>query len=360
MYGFDLSGLFQQSAQQPVSAIGAYWGSPFHILNAECGWLYWVELSVMYGTDSMPSPSLTESLVIIDEGQRLYGAVNLISGIAGLQHPVGCTIKDSSGNVVFTHSQWVTVTYEANNIWVDFFENLSLAPGVYTVSWGVCGKTSSHNLTVHALPSYTTNDIDVNIIVTSTAGVNAYSVWDAIDTDVAAEMLVYNATVYLKSAEIKGDNLIIFHLEVTGPPEDVGSIGIVGYIPLAPIICWAIVAAIAFFLVGLPAIKDIKIAEYAYNISMQRYTYGDCTDMSYNEWVACMQSTYPDVWNNIKDIIVPPVPPPPPNGDDWMKYLMYIIIGVGVLGGIVIFIRYVLPALKGLKGTSTTDISWYK
>jgi hypothetical protein len=359
MYGFDLSGLFQQSAQQQVGAIGAYWGSPFRIVtDAECGWLYGVNLNIRYGTNSMPAPSLTESLVIIDEGQRLYGMVNLVSGIAGLQHPVGCTIKDSSGNVVFTHSQWVTVTYVANNIWVDFFEDVSLVPGAYTVTWGVCGKSGSHNLTVHALPSYTTNDVDINVVVTSTAGINAYSVWDAIDTDVAAEMLVYDATVYLKSAEIKGDNLIIFHLEVTGPPaEGVGSIGAVG---LTAIICWALVAIIAGAVFAYPKYVDLQIAEYAYNISMQRYTHGDCTDMSYNEWVACMQSTYPDVWDDIKDVIIPPVPPPPPNGDDWMKYLMYIILGVGVLGGIVIFIRYVLPSLKGLKGVQTTDISWYK
>lgn len=342
MYGFDLSHLFQQSAQQPVGAIGAYWGGSFHILNAECGWLYWVELSVMYGTNSMPSPSLTDSLVVIDEGQRLYGAVNLVSGVAGLQHPVGCTIKDSSGNVVFTHSQWVTVTYEANNIWVDFFENVSLAPGTYTVSWGVCGESSSHNLTVHALPSYTTNDVDVNVVVTSTSGINAYSVWDAIDTDIAAEMLVYNATVELKSAEIDGSHLVVFHLEVTGPPEGVGSIGAVG---IATIVLAALIAVIAVSIFAIPAISDVVVAFFAYNISMQRYTYKDCADLHYNEWVACMQGNYPDVWEYIKDDVIPPEPPPPP--PDWMTYLMYGVFAIFGLVGIYVAVKYILPAIKG-------------
>lgn len=344
MYGFDLSGLSQQSVQHPVGAIGAYWGSPFRIVtDAECGWLYGVNLNIKYGTNSMPAPSLTESLVIIDEGQRLYCMVNLVSGIAGLQHPVGCTIKDSSGNVVFTHSQWVTVTYVANNTWVDFFEDVSLVPGAYTVTWGVCGKSGSHNLTVHALPSYTTNDVDINVAVTSNVGINAYSVWNAIDTDVAAEMLVYNATVEFESAEIKGDNLVIFHLKVTGPPEDVSGIGAIA---ISSIVIVALIAVIAFNMFAIPAIKDVIVAFFSYNLSMKRYTYEDCDNLLYNEWVACMQGKYPDVWEYIKEDIVPPPTPPEPE-PDWMTYLMYGVFAIFGLAGLYISVKYVFPALKG-------------
>jgi hypothetical protein len=345
MYGFDVSGLIQQSVQLPVGEIGAYWCSPFRILNAECGWLYWVGLNIKYGTNSMPAPNLTDSLVIIEEGQQLQCMVNLVSGVAGLQHPVGCTITDNSGTVVFTHNQWVTVTYEENDIWVDFFEGVSLVPGAYTVSWGVCGASSSHGLTVHALQNYTTNNIDVSIVVTDTAGVDAYAVWDAIDTDVAAEMLVYNATVNLRSAEVipgemGGTGLIVFHLEATAPIET--SVGSVGVIPIVPIICWAIVAAIAFFLVGLPAIAQIKVAEFEYNVSMRQFVTPDGKYMYYEDYCGYMATNYPDVWDDIKEHVKRPVPEP-----DWMDYIMYAVIAIFGLAGLYVSIKYVFPALKG-------------
>jgi hypothetical protein len=337
MYGFDVSGLIQQSVKQ-----GAYPGSPFRIItDAECGWLYGVNLNIRYGTNSMPAPNLTDSLVIINEGQRLYCMVNLVSGIAGLEHPVGCTITDSSGTVVFTHSQWVTVTYVENDTWVDFFEDVSLAVGAYTVTWSVCGKSNSHNLTVHSLQNYVTNDIDVNVVVTSTAGIDAYAVWNIIDVDVAAELLVYNATVELKGAETKDDNLIVFHLEVTAPPEGAGGIGAVG---IATIVIVALIAVITVSMFAIPAISQVLVAFFAYNISMQRYTYKDCANLHYNEWVACMQGNYPDVWENIKDTVVEPTPPTEP---DWMTYLMYGVFAIFSLVGLYVSVKYILPAIKG-------------
>jgi len=337
MYGFDVSNL--------ISAVSGSisWSKLFPIIqNAECGWLYTVDLWVKYGVTGAPAPSVTDHLVIIEEGQLLHCNA-MLNGAYWLDHPVLCTIKDSLGNIVFTKTKWLKAGIGQET---DFFRNESLPTGSYTVEWSVCGKGGSHYLTVSALPDFTTNDIAIQFVVTDTAGINAYAAWDTIKEGVRAELLIHNATVELTSAEIKGKYLVIFDLKVKAPPEPPG--GSVGSIGIAPIM-WAVflvlIWAIAREIFAVPAIEQRRIAQLAYNTTFHKFTYEECADMEWVEWTACMAATYPVVWNDIKDKIEQPKPPPP--APDWMTYIMYIILAVGAMAGVVVFVKYVLPALKG-------------
>jgi len=335
MYGFDVSNLISV-AQGSIS-----WTGFFSIINnAECGWLYTVDLFIRYGVTGAPAPSVTDGLVLIEEGQVLHCNA-MLNGTYWLDHPVKCTIKDSLGNEVFTKTKWLKAGIAQET---DFFRNESLPKGFYSVDWSVCGKQSSHYLTVQAAPpEYTTNDIDIEIVVTDTAGINAYAAWDTIKDGVRAEMLVHNTTVELKSAEIDGKYLVIFHLEVTAPPES--SIGSIGIEPISTAIILLLIAVIVRWAILDPIIEQKRIAQLAYNTTFHKYTYEDCDNMVWAEWTACMAATYPDVWNNIKDKIEQPTPPSP--APDWLTYIMYIVLAVGAMAGVVIFVKYVLPALKG-------------
>lgn len=335
MYGFDVSSLISV-AQGDIS-----WTAFFPIVNnAECGWLYTVDLFIRYGVTGAPAPSVTDHLVVMQEGQVLHCNA-MLSGAYWIDHPVKCTIKDSLGNVVFTKTKWLKAGIGQET---DFFRNESLPVGAYTVDWSVCGKQGSHYLTVQsAPPEYTTNDIDIEFVVTDTAGISAYDAWDTIKEGVRAELLIYNATVELTSAEIKGKYLVIFHLRIIAPPE--GSIGSVGIAPIMWAVFLVLIWVIAREIFGVPAIEQRKIAQLAHNTTFYKHTYEDCADMVWAEWTACMAATYPDVWNAIKDKIEQPEPPPP--SPDWMTYIMYIILGVGALAGVFVLVKYVMPALKG-------------
>lgn len=334
MYGFDVSSLISV-AQGSIS-----WSKHFTIIkDAQCGFMYTVHLAVEYGVTGAPAPSVTDHLVVIEEGQVLHCNA-MLSGAYWLEHPVRCTIKDSLGNVVFTKTKWLRAGIA---LWTDFFRNESLPKGSYTVEWSVCGKQGGHYLTVSAAPpGFTTNDIDIEIVVTDTSGINAYNAWHVIKESVRAEMLIHNTTVKLKSAETKGKYLVIFHLEVTAPPEE--GIGSIGIEPLSTAIILLLIVSIVYFLVAVPAIEQRRIAQLAYNTTFHKYTYEECANMTWTEWTACMAATYPDVWDNIKDKIEAPKPPAPP--PDWITYIMYIVLAVGAMAGIFIFVKYVMPALK--------------
>ena len=335
MYGFNVSRLMS------IAQGDIYWSGFFPIINnAKCGDFYYVDLFIRYGTSSAPAPSVTDHLVVIQEGQALHCNAQL-NGTYWLEHPVSCTVKDSFGNVVFTHTKWLVAGIGQET---EFFRNVDLPVGAYTVDWSVCGTQGSHYLTVQsAPPEYTTNDIDITIVVTHTTGIDAYDVWDAIKDGVLAEMLIYNTTVELKSAEIDGMYLVVFHLEVTAPPDE--GIGNIGVAPIAWMIFLALIAVIAYELVAVPAIEQRKIAQINYNTTFYKFTYENCANLVWAEWTACMAAIYPAVWADIKDKIEQPTPPPP--SPDWMTYIMYIILGVGTLAGVFILVKYVMPALKG-------------
>ena len=338
MYGFDVSKLIQATTSSGIQ----WMPNLLPIMRANCGWLYDVDLYVRYGTDSHPAPGTTDNTILIREGQLLQ-CNGLLVGSWYREHPVKCTITDEAGEVVpgFPKTKWLIAGGGENE--TDFFRNVLLSPGRYNVEWSVCGEQSSHYLVVEAY-GFTTNDIDIEIIVTDTTGIDANAAWNTIEADVVSKMLVHNATVKFKWAETKGRYLVIFHLEVTAPPEvSIGDIGVVDPVSIAVILL--LIASIVYFLVAVPAIEQRRIAQLAYNTTFQKYTYEECADMLWNEWVACMADKYPVVWNNIKDKIEQPKPPPP--APDWLTYIMYIILAVGAMAGVVIFVKYVLPALKG-------------
>lgn len=337
MYGFDVSGIIEKLAGS------VYWGAPFYILKyASCGFLYSVDLKIKYGSNSIPSPSLTDHLVIIAEGQKLSCKANL-EGYWGSSHPVHCKITDSAGAVVLDETKWLSADDPSYNTWTDMFSDLSLPVGVYDIAWSVCTGSASHSLTVHSLDAYTTNDVDVNVVVTSTSGLDPYSAWDAIESDVAAQMTVYNATLMLKSAETVGSNLVVFHLEVTAPVGSTAGVGVV--ITVSALILAAIIAAIAIALVAIPAWTNMKIAEYSYNVTTMKFLTPDGKYLYYDDYVGYMATNYPDVWDEIKDYIVPPTPPP--SEPDFMTYLTYAVIAIFGLAGLYVSIKYVFPALKG-------------
>jgi hypothetical protein len=344
MYGFNVSGI--------ISALSdnIYWGKKDLIISdATCGILYTVSLYIRYGTNSAPAPSSTDHIVLIKEGQ-LLSCDAVLSGLWNLSHPVGCRIKDTSGNIVF--SKTVTLVAGTPMDWNSFFRNVLLPTGYYSIEWNVCEGHASHNLTVSAQPQdYVTNNIDINLVVTDTSDINPYAVWNSVKEDVIAEMLVYNTTVELLHAEIKGKNFIIFHTRVTAPAEgtstaDIGLLAL-GFIPI--VIILSLIALTAYYVFALPAMEERKIAEYAYNTNMQTYTYGDCANMTYNSWIACMASKYPDVWANIKDVIVEPKPPNGGEEPDWFDYLTYGIIAIFALAGLYVGVKYVLPAIGSLR-----------
>lgn len=334
MYGLDVSNLIR-AVKGNTS-----WTNWLRIIKAaDCGWMYTVDLYVKYRTDSAPTPSVTDHVVLIREGQILDCNAEL-SGYWYIDHPVTGTIRDSNGNVVITKTKWLKAGTGQET---DFFRAVSLSVGVYDIEWSVCGASSSHKLTVSALPSdYVTNDIDVNIVVTDTAGINADAAWDEIKDDVIAKMLVYNATVKFKSAEIKGKYLVIFHLEITGPPA--GGIGSIGIGLIASIVILGIIAVIGYLVVTIPSINQVKIAEFAYNTTFHKYTHGECANQTCLEFMACLADKYPDVWDKIKDKFECPKPPPPP--PDWKTYITYGAIAITGLAGLYIGIKYILPALK--------------
>lgn len=331
MYGFDVSSVIQSTISAEI-----YWSTLFRLISeATCGFMYTVNLNVRYGTNSAPAPDLTDHLIIIKEGQLLHCNAEL-EGLYWISHPVTCKIKDSAGNVVFTKTKWLMAGVAQET---DFFRNVSLPVGYYDVEWSVCEGRGSHKITVSALPQYTTNYIDIDIVVKSTEGINAHQIWDAIKEDVLAEMLVYNATVELNYAKIEGKYLIVFNLKVTAPPEE--GVSSIGVLPVALFVILKLIAVIAFVVVAIPAIANVYIAQLAYNTTMQEYTYEDCAAMRYNEWIACMSSKYPAVWAEIKDKVKYPEPPP-----DLMDYVLYgVIIIVGLIGTY-IGIKYILPAIK--------------
>lgn len=334
MYGFNVSSLIQ-------STIGAeiYWSGMFNVIwEATCGFMYTVNLDVRYGTNSAPAPSITDHIVVIKEDQLLHCNA-MLTGYYWLSHPVTCTIKDSAGNVVFTKKKWLTAGVGQET---DFFRNVSLPVGYYDVDWTVCEGHGSHKITVSALPQFTTNYIDIDIVVTDTEGINAQEAWNTIKDDIIAEMLVYNATVELVYAKVEGKYLVVFHLKVTAPPEE--GIGSIGVIPIATIVILALVVLMVYYLAAVPAIEKRKIAELAYNTTMKEYTYKDCAAMVFNEWVACMADKYPAIWAEIKDKVAFPEPP---NGEpDWLTYIMYGVVAVFGLIGVYVGIKYILPAIK--------------
>lgn len=335
MYGLDVSNLIQATIRSEI----VWMPFPLPIMRANCGFLYDVDLVVRYGTDSHPNPGTTDSIVLVKEGQLLHCNA-VLYGSYYLSHPVTCNIKDSNGEAVFTKTKWLVAGAGPET---EFFRNVSLPAGSYDVEWDVCDGHASHKLTVSALPSeYVTNYIDVGIVVTDTEGINAQSTWDAIKEDVLSEMLVYKATVELVYAKIEGKYLIVFHLKVTAPPE--GGIGSIAAVGISTIILLALIVAIVTLAVAIPAISRVWIAQLAYNTTMQEYTYEDCAAMTYNEWIACMAATYPDVWAKIKDKVEFPKPPPPP--PDWMTYVTYGVIAIFGLAGLYIGVKYILPAIK--------------
>ncbi len=338
MYGFDVSNLVQATIKSSI-----YWSNFFNIIwEATCGFMYTVNLFVKYGTDSAPAPSVTDHVVVTKEGQLLHCNA-MLDGLYWISHPVTCIIRDSNGNVVFTKKKWLVAGVGQET---DFFRNVSLPAGYYDVEWSVCDGRESHRLTVSALPpDYVTNDIDIEVVVTDTEGINAKEAWNTIKDDVISEMLVHNATVRLISAEVKGKYLVIFHLRVTAPPE--GSVGSVGILPIGTIVVLALIATVAYFLIAVPAIEERKIAELAYNTTMQEFTYEDCAAMRYNEWIACMAAKYPTVWAEIKDKVEAPKPP---EELDWMTYVTYGLIAVFALVGVYVGIKYIVPAIKEIGG----------
>lgn len=340
MYGFDVSTLVQATIKGSI-----YWSNFFNIIwEATCGFMYTVNLYVRYGTDSAPAPSVTDHIVVTREGQLLHCNA-MLDGIFWISHPVTCKIIDSTGKIVFKKTKWLVAGIGQET---DFFRNVSLSVGYYDVEWSVCDGKGTHRLTVSALPpDYVTNDIDIEIVVTDTEGINAKEAWNTIKEDVISEMLVHNATVELISAEVKGKYLVIFHLRVTAPPE-VG-IGNVGVLPIGTIVVLILIATVVYFLVAVPAIEKRRVAQLAYNTTMQEFTYEDCAAMVYNEWVACMAANYPDVWEKIKDKIE--APKPPEGEPDWMDYITYGLIAIFALAGLYVGLKYVVPALRGaIKG----------
>lgn len=333
MYGFDVSSLIQATISSEIA-----W-SPhlLPIMRANCGWLYDVDLYVRYGTDSYPAPGLTDRIVLMKEGQILHCNAVFI-GSWYLEHPVTCKIKNSAGGVVFTKTKWLTA---GGGEETDFFRNVSLPIGAYDVEWDVCDGHASHKLTVSAIPpEYTTNYIDVDIVVRDTEGINAQAVWNAIKEDVISEMLVYKATVELVHARIDGKYLIVFHLKVTAPPEEgVGDVGVI-VLGISIAVILKLIIAVGVVL-AIPAIANVWIAQLAYNTTMQKFTYEECANMSYTEWVACMAAKYPAVWAEIKDKIEAPKPPP-----GVTDYILYVFLAVIGLVGLYVGVKYIIPVIK--------------